>query len=194
MNFTKIKLRRKQVLLCAISTLANWLPSRMRRGSITGSTNLVLPYPWNYLPAGEEQKLAGLVNLEIIQYKANLKRQGSEFDPKTAEILSTVLRELGEITFNRGVDYALSNVYTNAQAAEKLGVSKRLVIRLAHKMNVGKKVSEVVFIFSNRDIEVMEARNRVAGRQTARKTINKVDSIRIDIMPSASCIGSTFPG
>ena len=42
------------------------------------------------LPAEEEQKLIGLVNLETIQYKANLKRQGSVFDPNTAEILSTV--------------------------------------------------------------------------------------------------------
>jgi hypothetical protein len=116
------------------------------------------------LPTEDEQKLTGLVNLEIIQYKANLKRQGSVFDPNTAEILSTVLRELGEISFNRGVDYALSNIFTTAQAAEKLGVSKRLVIRLSHKMNVGKKVSEAVIIFTNRDIEVMEARNRVAGR------------------------------
>jgi hypothetical protein len=116
------------------------------------------------LPAEEEQKFAGLVNLEIIQYKANLKRQGSVFDPNITELLSTVLRELGAIMFNRGVDYALANVYTTAQAAEKLGVSKRLVIRLAHKMNVGKKVSAAVFIFTNRDIEIMEARNRVAGR------------------------------
>ena len=116
------------------------------------------------LPAEEEQKLIGLVNLETIQYKANLKRQGSVFDPNTAEILSTVLRELGEITFNRGVDYALANIYTTAQAAEKLGVSKHLVIRLAHKMGLGKKVSEAVFIFTNQDIEVMENRNRVAGR------------------------------
>ena len=116
------------------------------------------------LPVEEEQKLTGLVNLEIIQYKANLKRRGGVFDPNTAEILSTVLRELGEITFNRGVDYALANIYTTAQAAEKLGVSKHLVIRLAHKMGLGKKVSEAVFIFTNRDIEVMENRNRVAGR------------------------------
>ena len=74
------------------------------------------------------------------------------------------LRELGEITFNRGVDYELANIYTTAQAAEKLGVSKHLVIRLAHKMGLGKKVSEAVFVFTNRDIEVMENRNRLAGR------------------------------
>jgi hypothetical protein len=116
------------------------------------------------LSAEEEQKLTGLVNLEVIQYKANLKRQGGVFDPNTTKILSTALRELGEIMFNRGVDYALANICTTAQAAEKLGVSKRLVIRLAHKMGVGKKVSESVFIFTNRDIEVMENRNRVAGR------------------------------
>lgn len=116
------------------------------------------------LPAGEDQKLTGLVNLEIIQYKANLKRQGYVFDPNTAEILSIVLRELGEITFNRGVDYALANLFTTAQAAEKLGVSKHLVIRLAHKLGLGKKVSEAVFVFTNQDIEAMESRNRVAGR------------------------------
>ena len=65
---------------------------------------------------------------------------------------------------DRGVDYELANIYTTAQAAEKLGVSKHLVIRLAHKMGLGKKVSEAVFIFTNQDIEVMENRNRVAGR------------------------------
>lgn len=116
------------------------------------------------LPAEVEKNFSGLIDLELMQFKANMKRLGLTFDLKTLEVLLSVFRELGVIMFNRGVDYALANTFTTAQAAERLGVSKRLVIRLAHKMGVGKKLSESVFVFTGEDIEEMEKRNRLSGR------------------------------
>lgn len=55
------------------------------------------------------------------------------------------------------------NLLTARQAADELGISARLVRRLAVQMSVGERYS-TQWLFTEADVEAMRQRNRQRGR------------------------------
>lgn len=123
--------------------------------------------PSSDLPQAIKDQLTQLSKLEKMRLFGQLeylKDSGQNFTELDESFIMNSYGDLGTIMFQKGIDYAMANIYSASQVAEKLGITDGLVRRLAHKLGLGKKLSPQVWVFLPADVEQIENRNKVAGR------------------------------
>ena len=123
--------------------------------------------PSSDLPQEANFQLKQLSQLEMMRLFAKLeqlKHQSKDYTDLEDSFVLNSYSDLGVTMFKKGMDYAMTNIYSAAQVAERLGVTTGLVLKLAHKMGLGKKLSPQVWVFVPADIDQMENRNKAAGR------------------------------
>lgn len=123
--------------------------------------------PSSDLPLEESSQLIQLSTLEKMRLYGKLeqmKEHGQTFRDMDESFVIKSYRDLGTIMFQKGIEYAMSNIYSAAQVAERLGITTGLVRKLGHKMGLGKRLSPQVWVFLPADVDQMENRNKAAGR------------------------------
>jgi len=123
--------------------------------------------PSNELPQEANFQLKQLSQLEMMRLFAKLeqlKYQSKDYTDIEDSFVLNSYGDLGTTMFKKGMEYAMSNIYSTAQVAEKLGITDGLVLKLAHKMGLGKKLSPQVWVFLPADVDRLELRNKTAGR------------------------------
>jgi len=67
-----------------------------------------------------------------------LKHQSKDCTDLEDSFVLNSYRDIGTTMFKKGMEYAMSNIYSTAQVAEKLGITDGLVLKCAHKMGLVK--------------------------------------------------------